>query len=150
MKDPLDHRSDAYRKLNDEAVRQKRPGQVSPASKNMDVLHFYGRLKARCADAAALLDAHTRLTRVEKRLTEDMFFYMMEEKAAPLEALVEPEWLDDGPFAAELPLDLGVIRVLSPEAVALVGPPPFREAGISPSRRYDEPAGVLWPAEFDR
>ena len=150
MKDPLDSREDAYRKLNDEAARQGRPGRVSPASKHMDVLHFYGRLKARTADPAGLLDAHTRLTRVEKRLAEDMFFYMVEEKAAPLESLVEPEWLGDGPVAAELPLDLGGIRVLSPEAAALVGTPRFREAGISPSPRYDEPAGVLWPAEFDR
>jgi hypothetical protein len=150
MKDPLDKRIDAYRKLNDEAARQKRPGQVSPASKHMEVLHFYGRLKARTADSAGLLDAHTRLTRVEKRLVEDMFFYMVEEKAAPLEALVEPEWLDNGPFPAELPLDFGIIRALAPEAVALVGAPPIREAAISPSRRYDEPAGVLWPAEFDR
>jgi hypothetical protein len=137
MKDPLDTREDAYQRFNQEAKAQGKPVQVSPASRRADFTRAYGQLQIKCKNRPALQDAYDRLTKVDRRLAEDIYFYWVGDDRPAGEALPEPAWEGD----QEVPLpELAVDGLLAVGAGEqdLTAPLEFRSMTITHSNRYDE------------
>ena len=151
MKDPLDIREDPYQCFNEEVVQsqEKRP-QVSFRTKPMEVRRLFGPLRVRAKDPARLQEAYDKLTRVERRLEEDILFYWIPEDLATTDAPVEPQPLWTLPISLpEVSVETTLVQLPTDETNGVVQPVGFREIVLSPLNRYDA-TELPWVMEFEQ
>jgi hypothetical protein len=150
MKDPLDVRKDPYQRFNEEAEAQGKPPQASRQTKPMDVRRLYGPLRASSKNPAGLQEAYDKLTRVEKRLEEDILFYWVEEHDMLAGGqLAEPAWQwDQSVPAPDLAIDGSFLRIVTGMEDQFLEPLRFRPIALRTFTRYDEvhlpPRGITF------
>jgi|ERR1035441_2846390 hypothetical protein len=140
MKDPLDKREDPYQRFNDEAQAQGKQPQVSLRTKPMDVRRLFGPLRAQSKNPAGLQEARDKLTVIEKRLEQDVFYYWVDEQQVSSDGpLAEPLWEWDEPVPVpELRINGSFLRIVTGSEEQLLEPLRYRTMNLSELTRYDE------------
>jgi len=148
MKDPLDQRLDPYQRFNEEAAAQGSRNQFNWRTKPMEVRRLFGPLRAKSKNPAGLQEAYDKLTRIEKRLEEDMLFYWVDESQTSSEAeLPEPAWMGDNPLPVpDLPINGSFLRIVTGAEDSFLEPLNYRAITLSELSRYDETH--VRPVEF--
>lgn len=149
MKDPLDMREDAYQRFNEEAKEQGKPLRLSPSSRRGDIVRVFGQLQIKAKNRAGLQQAFDRLTRVEQRAMEDIFFYSVEEVHAGGQPLPEPAWGGDCDVALPEPDLVGLLVPVFGDGDA-VPPVEFRAIVVSSMNRYEEAFVPTAEVEFEK
>jgi hypothetical protein len=149
MKDPLDTRDDAYRRFNEEAKQQRKALNLSPASPRGEILNAFRQLQIRTKNRKALQEAYDRLTRVDQRMMEDIYYYNVDAGAAGEEALPEPSV----EVNQQLPLPSMQVEALLQRTAAeadLAAPLEFWPVSIAASNRYDETESPSLEVKFEK
>ncbi|MCI0488154.1 MAG: hypothetical protein L0229_16320 [Blastocatellia bacterium] len=150
MKDPLDDRDDPYQRFNDEARKQGKSAQVSLETGPMEIRRLFPSLRPRAANPGLLQEARERLTKPDRRMEVDIYFYSVTESVMPDQPLPEPSWDWELVPLPELSLDADLMCMVTGGEEKMLEPVRFRTVSLSSLTRYDEVFAPSLNVTFDK